>query len=194
MFHSIGVFARAIGVCALFLFPALFLSGSASTPRTPTAAFEATAYCGCSKCCGWERGSWKALKLDLWNRYVESGPNAGRKYSGKTASGVKPATFDPGLLSLDTLKRPWKAPVRALQPQVWLGREGTIAADTDYYPFGTRMYVPGYGWGVVQDRGGAIKGPHRIDLYMKTHQEALEWGRQKVQVTVVLPGEDRGDR
>lgn len=28
-----------------------------------------------------------------------------------------------------------------------LPRHGTIAADTTYYPFGTRMFVPGYGWG-----------------------------------------------
>lgn len=34
----------------------------------------------------------------------------------------------------------------------------------------------------VEDRGGAIKGPYRIDLYYKSHQEALQWGRRKVQV------------
>ena len=62
----------------------------------------------------------------------------------------------------------------------------TIAADTDVFPFGTRIKVPGYGWGTVEDRGGAIKG-HRIDLFFKTHKQALEWGRQKVTVEVVRP-------
>jgi len=60
---------------------------------------------------------------------------------------------------------------------------GTLAADTSRYPFGTMMYVPGYGYGRVEDRGGAIKGDH-IDLFFKTHKEALEWGRQQRQVRV----------
>lgn len=64
-------------------------------------------------------------------------------------------------------------------------KRGTIAAHTDYYPFGTKMKVPGYGWGTVQDRGGAIKGANRIDLFFPTRREALEWGRQQCQVEVV---------
>ena len=63
----------------------------------------------------------------------------------------------------------------------------TIAADTKYYPFGTRMYIPGWGWGVVEDRGGAIKGPNRIDLYFNSHSEALQWGRCKLPVTIQKP-------
>ncbi len=61
---------------------------------------------------------------------------------------------------------------------------GTIAADTDVYPFGTRMHVPGYGWGTVEDRGGAIKGG-RIDLFFNSHEDALRWGRQTVKVQIV---------
>lgn len=63
-------------------------------------------------------------------------------------------------------------------------RDGTVAADTKFYRFGTRMYVPGYGWGVVEDRGSAIKGPERIDVYFNSHQEALAWGRKKVNVQI----------
>ena len=63
-------------------------------------------------------------------------------------------------------------------------RKGTIAADTTRYPFGTRMYVPGYGWGVVHDRGSAIKGNH-IDLYFSSHKKALKWGRKVLKVTVI---------
>ncbi len=62
-------------------------------------------------------------------------------------------------------------------------RRGTIAADTSLFPFGTVMYVPGYGYGVVEDRGSAIQG-RRLDLYFRTHRRALEWGRQHVDVTV----------
>jgi len=61
------------------------------------------------------------------------------------------------------------------------------AADTRYYPFGTILHVPGYGPAIVLDRGGAIKGPHRIDLFFATHQAALEWGRQTV--TAILQQE-----
>lgn len=64
-------------------------------------------------------------------------------------------------------------------------KKGTIAADVAI-PFGVRMDVPGYGRGVVQDRGGAIKGDH-IDLFFKSHEEALRWGRQRLAVTLWLP-------
>ena len=46
------------------------------------------------------------------------------------------------------------------------------------------MYIPGYGWGTVSDRGGAIKGPDRLDLYFGTHNDALDWGRRKVKVKI----------
>ena len=64
-------------------------------------------------------------------------------------------------------------------------KRGTIAADKRIYPFGTVMYVPGYGWGTVEDTGGAIKGPARIDLWFSSEREALKWGRRRnVSVTV----------
>jgi 3D (Asp-Asp-Asp) domain-containing protein len=64
-------------------------------------------------------------------------------------------------------------------------RPGTIAADRQY-PFGTRMDIPGYGQGIVQDRGGAIQGD-RIDLFFKKHKDALQWGKQTIRVRVWLP-------
>ena len=66
-------------------------------------------------------------------------------------------------------------------------KNGTIAADTAIFPFGTVMYVPGYGYGRVEDRGGGIKG-YRIDLYFRSHNDALMWGRAKKKVTVWKPG------
>lgn len=33
-------------------------------------------------------------------------------------------------------------------------RLGTVAADPNVYPFGTRLHIPGYGTGVVEDVGG----------------------------------------
>jgi 3D (Asp-Asp-Asp) domain-containing protein len=61
-----------------------------------------------------------------------------------------------------------------------------VAADTRKYKFGTKLTIPGYGDGQaveVIDRGGAIKGD-KLDVFFPTHAEALEWGRQKVAVTL----------
>ena len=65
-------------------------------------------------------------------------------------------------------------------------RHGTIAADTSIFPFGTVMYVPGYGYGRVEDRGGDIRGYH-IDLYYSTHGEAQLHGRLKSRIKVWFP-------
>ena len=65
-------------------------------------------------------------------------------------------------------------------------RRGTIAADTKLFPFGTVMHIPGYGYGRVEDRGGAIQG-HRLDLFFPRHSEAIHWGRVKKKVKVWKP-------
>lgn len=173
--------ARLLPLLALSL---LLAGGCAKKPVGRT--IETTAYCGCSVCCSWERGNWYFLKLDFWNRYVSAGPQAGRPYTGRTASGTIPHEPQPGLFSLDTATHPWMIPLRLL-PWSLLPEDGTIAADTRHYPFGTRMYVPGWGWGVVEDRGGAIKGSERIDLYFDSHAEALRWGRRQVGVQIFPP-------
>lgn len=61
---------------------------------------------------------------------------------------------------------------------------GTIAADPKVFALGTKIFVPGYGYGTVEDKGGAIKDMH-IDLWFPTHQEALRWGKRTVTVTVL---------
>ena len=64
-----------------------------------------------------------------------------------------------------------------------IAKKGTIAADTQHFPFKTKMFIPGYGHGIVQDRGSAIKGYH-LDLYFPSHQEAINWGVRYVNVTI----------
>ncbi len=65
-------------------------------------------------------------------------------------------------------------------------RPGTIAADTRLFPFGTIMYVPGYGYGRVEDVGSDIKG-YRIDVFFRRHQQAVEWGRVRLPIKVWRP-------
>lgn len=60
---------------------------------------------------------------------------------------------------------------------------GTVAADTGRLPFGTIVYVPGYGYGQVEDRGGAIQG-NKLDLWFPSHEQALQWGRRTMKVKV----------
>jgi 3D (Asp-Asp-Asp) domain-containing protein len=59
--------------------------------------------------------------------------------------------------------------------------KGIVAVDDRVIPMGTRMYIPGYGFALAADRGGAIKGM-RIDLCYPTYAEAIQFGRRKVKV------------
>lgn len=183
-----------------------------------TMEIECTAYCSCGYCCNWEWGlalpgpfylgfspSWCPVRLrkrnkgyiekqlPLFARYWTASTLTGSPYYGLTADGSVPAQARPPIFSKQSLKQYKKLPSRILLPWQFFPRHGTIAADTDFYPFGTSMLIPGYGWGEVEDRGSAINGPGKIDLYYHSHNEALKWGRQKLQVVVVLPGQSTLD-
>ena len=60
----------------------------------------------------------------------------------------------------------------------------TVAADTSKLPLGTKIYIEGVGERIVQDRGGSIKG-NRLDLYFSSHSEALNWGIQYKDVSII---------
>lgn len=65
-----------------------------------------------------------------------------------------------------------------------------IAVDPNVIPLNSKVYVEGlngawdYGHAIAADTGSAIKNL-KIDLYMDTHEEALQWGRKKVNVYVL---------
>ena len=61
-------------------------------------------------------------------------------------------------------------------------RHGTAAVDRRRFPYGTVFRVPGYGYAIAEDTGGAIKGNH-IDLWFPTHDAARRWGRRTLTVT-----------
>ncbi len=98
--------------------------------------------------------NWKRGRILFWRKYVASGPNKGKRKKV-------------GITSSGT-----KA------------KKGTIAADIRHYPYGTRMTIPGYGKGVVEDTGSAIKGPNRIDVYLGSRKKALRWGRKRLTVKI----------
>jgi len=60
----------------------------------------------------------------------------------------------------------------------------TIAAGPDL-PFGTWVWLEGFGWRRVDDRGSRIK-PGHVDICFPTRAEALEWGRREI--LMVVPG------
>lgn len=63
-------------------------------------------------------------------------------------------------------------------------QRGSIAVDPRVISLGTKMYVEGYGAGTAEDIGGAIKG-NRIDVFVDSEQEAVQWGRRKVKVYIL---------
>jgi 3D (Asp-Asp-Asp) domain-containing protein len=65
----------------------------------------------------------------------------------------------------------------------------TVAADLNVFPIGTILFVPGYGYGVVADKGGAIKG-NKVDLYYETVEDVYNnWGKKTLDVYVVEMGD-----
>lgn len=65
----------------------------------------------------------------------------------------------------------------------------TIAVDPSVIPLGSKVYIPGYGYAIASDTGGAIKG-NIIDLFMNSEQACLNWGRRPVTVYIIAyPGQ-----
>ena len=61
---------------------------------------------------------------------------------------------------------------------------GIIAVDPTVIPLRSKVYIPGYGVALAGDVGGAIKG-ERVDLCYETLEEAINFGRQWVQVYIL---------
>lgn len=59
-----------------------------------------------------------------------------------------------------------------------------IAVDPNVIPLGSEVYVEGYGYATAADTGGAING-NKIDLHVPSQDEAVNFGRQQVNVTIV---------
>lgn len=66
----------------------------------------------------------------------------------------------------------------------------TVAAGKGY-PMGTVIYIPSMknkpngGWFVVQDRGGAISN-NKLDIYMNTYNECIQFGRKNIECYIYV--------
>jgi 3D (Asp-Asp-Asp) domain-containing protein len=58
---------------------------------------------------------------------------------------------------------------------------GIVAVDPRVIPLGSRLYIPGYGYAIAGDTGGAIVG-YRIDLGYTSNRDAMLFGRRAVTV------------
>ncbi|TWD99609.1 3D (Asp-Asp-Asp) domain-containing protein [Neobacillus bataviensis] len=59
-----------------------------------------------------------------------------------------------------------------------------IAVDPSVIPLGSKVHVEGYGEAVAGDTGGAIKG-NRIDVFIPSEQDAINFGVKQVKVTIL---------
>ena len=60
---------------------------------------------------------------------------------------------------------------------------GRTVAGSSKFAFGTKLNIGGHIY-TVEDRGGAING-NKIDIFVNTHAEALQWGVRYLTVSVV---------
>jgi 3D (Asp-Asp-Asp) domain-containing protein/LysM repeat protein len=59
-----------------------------------------------------------------------------------------------------------------------------ISVDPSVIPLGSKVYVEGYGEAIAGDTGGAIKG-NKIDVFIPNKQDAINFGRKQLKVTIL---------
>lgn len=68
-------------------------------------------------------------------------------------------------------------------------RVGYVAVNPKIIPYGTKLYIPGYGYCTAQDTGAFRHeddgAKNQIDLFMETEKECKKWGRKR-NVTIYI--------
>ena len=60
----------------------------------------------------------------------------------------------------------------------------TVSVDPNIIPFGSSLYIEGYGYAVAADKGSAIKG-NEVDVFFNGESDCSNWGRKTVKVTIL---------
>lgn len=67
-----------------------------------------------------------------------------------------------------------------------IARRGLVAVNPKQIPYGTKLFIPGYGICTAADTGGAMRqGRAMIDLYMDSERECRQFGRRTKQVFIL---------
>ena len=103
--------------------------------------------------------------------------------------GITPAVFNcTAYCTCRVCCGPYSPEVTGREPHTATGtvpQQGrTIAVDPRVIPYGTHVYIEGYGEFIAEDTGGAIRG-NRIDVYFATHQDAIIFGRRTLNVWIL---------
>lgn len=67
----------------------------------------------------------------------------------------------------------------------WVTAGRSIAVDPSVIPYGTQVYIEGYGWRTAEDCGSAVGGNH-IDVAVSSHDEANSMGTKYKDVWMLV--------
>lgn len=133
-------------------------------------------------------GAWKKVSYKGKTRYVY-GSYVGTKARAKKAAVKAPSKGSYKMTMNTSAYTPYCAGcsgitasgINVKKSQTYKGYK--IIAAPRQFKIGTKMYIPGFGHAIVQDRGGAIVG-NKLDLLVSNNAQAYKWGRKNVTVTI----------
>ena len=107
-----------------------------------------------------------------------------KQATAEAAGTIDGMTFKKAINMVSTAYTPYDSGCTGVTASGMAASKGVAAVDTSVIPFGTKLYIPGYGIAIAADTGGAING-NRIDLCYNTISEAYGWGRRNVTVYIL---------
>lgn len=135
-------------------------------------------------------GAWKKVSYKGKTRYVHGAYVGGTSKAKSKKTAVKASTRGSYKMTMNTSAyTPYcvgcsgitASGINVKNSQTYKGYK--IIAAPRQFKIGTKMYIPGFGHAIVQDRGGAIVG-NKLDLLVRTKSQAYSWGRKNVTVTI----------
>jgi len=110
--------------------------------------------------------------LDKSQRYIW----ANLRFGGAKAAWFEVTAYDAYSKQSINVER-WRDQRTALNRRAVPGR--TIAVDPSVIPFDSLVFIPGIGWRLAEDTGGAIKG-HKVDILLRTKRTAMRYGKKRL--------------